>query len=108
LIKDGSDGNLLLRLLVKTLLGETSVLNGFVWSVAISAPSSLSLVSRLENSDSARINSLFSAEWDRGFQWTMRYQFICSVILWESGFTVVAVVEVVGSSAQACLRDKLA
>ncbi len=86
LIRDGSDGNLLLRLLVKTFLGETSVLNGFVWSVVISAPSSLSLVSRLENSDSARINSLFSAKWDWGFQWTMRYQFICYVILWVHGW----------------------
>jgi len=43
-------------------LGELSVLNVFVWSVAISAPGSLFLVSRFENSDSARYISLFSAK----------------------------------------------
>ena len=36
--------------------------NGFVWSVAISTPSSLFLVSGFENSDLARFNSLFSAK----------------------------------------------
>ena len=43
-------------------LVELSVLNVFVWSVAISAPGSLFLVSRFENSDSARYISLFSAK----------------------------------------------
>ena len=43
-------------------LGELSVLNVFDWSVAISAPGSLFLVSRFENSDSARYISLFSAK----------------------------------------------
>ena len=63
LISDGSDGaTLLLWLLLKTCLGETSVLNGFVLSVSISAPRGLFLVSRFENSDSAQFNSLFSAK----------------------------------------------
>ena len=62
LISDGSDGTTLLWLLLNTFLGETSVLNGFVWSVAISTPSSLFLVSGFENSDLARFNSLFSAK----------------------------------------------
>jgi hypothetical protein len=62
LISDGSDGTILLWLLLNTFLGETSVLNGFVWSVAISTPSSLFLVSGFENSDLARFNSLFSAK----------------------------------------------
>ena len=63
LISDGSDGaTLLLWLLLNNFLGETSVLNGFVWSVAISAPSSLFLALRVEGSDSAQLNSLFSAK----------------------------------------------
>ena len=51
-----------LWLLLKTFLGETSVLDGFVSSDAILAPSSQILVPRLENSDSARFNSLFFSE----------------------------------------------
>jgi hypothetical protein len=49
LIRDGSDG--------ATLAPEDmSVLNCFVWSVAITATSSLCLVLCFENSDSARFN----------------------------------------------------
>ena len=63
LISDGSDGaTLLLWLLLKTFLGETSVSHGFVRSVAISAPGSQFLVPRLENSDSAQFSSLFFSE----------------------------------------------
>ncbi len=61
LISDGSDGAaLLLWLLLKTFLGQTSVLNVFVWSIAISAPSSPFLVSCIESSNSVQFNSLFS------------------------------------------------
>ena len=63
LISDGSDGStLLLWLLLNNFLEETSVLNGFVRSVAISEPSSLFLVLRVQGSDSEQLNSLFSTK----------------------------------------------
>ncbi len=99
LISDGSGGaNLLLWLLLKTFLGESSVLNVFVWSVAISAPGSPFLVSGFESSDSVQFNSSFFSkvliEDSNG---------LCefnSVLLSFFGFKVEAVVEIVESSAQ--------
>ncbi len=78
LIVDESDGaTLLLWLLLKNFLGDTSVLNGFVWSVARSAPNSLFLVPRFENWDSAQFLSLFfQRSFDWVFKWAMRYNFI--------------------------------
>ena len=95
-----SDGaTLLLWLLLKTFLGETSVLlDGFVWSDAILAPSSQILVPRLENSDSAEFNSLFFSKVlieDSNGQCDIN-SFVLSFV----GFTVEAVVEVGESSAR--------
>ena len=98
LISDGSDSAaLLLWLLLRTFLGETSVSNGFIWSVVISAPSSLFLGARMENSDSAQFNSLFSAKfWLR----IPRDNEIDSLVLSFFGFAAEAVVEVGESSAR--------
>jgi hypothetical protein len=67
LISNGSDvATLLLWLLLKTFLGETSVLNRFDLSITTSALRSPFLVSRFDSSDSAQSNSLFSAMfWSR-------------------------------------------
>ncbi len=91
LIIDESDGaTLLLWLLLINFLGDTSVLNGFVWSVAISVPSSLFLVPRFEKWDSAQFISLFFSEVlieDSNGRWE-----ITSFVLSFFGFTVEAVV----------------
>ncbi len=92
LIRDGSDSATLLlwfKLLLNTFLGETS-LNGFVWSVAISAPStgkqpiSCLVLWKLRFGAIMRRNSIhyFQRNFDWRFQWMIPYQFICSVILW--------------------------
>ena len=99
MISDGSDGaTLLLWLLLKTFLGETSVLDGFVSSVAISAPSSQYLVPRLENSDSAQCNSLFFSE--VLIEDSSGRCDINSFVLSFVGFTVEGYVEVGESSAR--------
>ena len=74
------------------------IVEWFVWSVAISAPSGQFLVPRLENSDSARFNSLFFNEVlieDSNGRWDIN-SFVLSFV-W---FTVEAVVEAGESSAR--------
>ncbi len=65
------------------------MLNGFVWSIARSALSSLFLVRRFESSDSVRFNSIefivFQRSFDWGFQRARRFWFLCSVIIWARG-----------------------
>jgi hypothetical protein len=96
-------------LLLRTFLGETSVLNGFclIWCkvstkqpISRSAPSSpgLFLVPHFENSDSAQFNSLIFSEVlieDSNRLWDVN-----SFVLSFLGITVEAVVEVDENSAR--------
>ncbi len=101
LISDGSDGATVhLWLLLKIFLGETSVLNGFVWCVAISAPGSLHLGSHFEKFRFGAIQFIIFSEVlieDSNERWD-----IISFVLLFYGFTVEAVDEVGESRAWVC------